>query len=103
MDEEILAKICEIETTREPAVLATIVATKGSVPRKAGSKMLIFADGRTMGTIGGGCGEGEVKRQALMVLDAGKPCLYRVEMLNDVAAEEGMVCGGIMDVWIQLV
>lgn len=63
--------------------------------------MLIGADGRIAGTIGGGCAEAEVKMKALQVIDRKVPVHYKVVMLADAAEEEGMVCGGTMDVFIQ--
>lgn len=81
--------------------MATIVQTWGSTPRKAGAKMVICPDGRTFGTIGGGCSEGEVKAQARMVMDLRKPILHKVSMVGDVAADDGMVCGGKMTVYIE--
>ncbi|EIW20256.1 MULTISPECIES: XdhC family protein [Pelosinus] len=103
MDSEILNRICELQNKGEKAVLVTIVETRGSTPRKAGSKMLILPDGTSYGTIGGGCAEGEVRRQALTALDVNCSSLYTVSMLNDMAADEGMVCGGIMEVFIQII
>lgn len=103
MDRGLLETICEKQIHAEKAALVTIVATRGSTPRKAGSQMLILPDGRSLGTIGGGCGEAEVRRQALTALDDQQSQLYTVRMLNDVAADEGMVCGGIMEVFIQIV
>lgn len=85
----------------EPVVAATIVRTKGSTPRKAGAKMLVQPDGRCLGTIGGGCGEAAVKREALMMFDGGEPKLHQVTLDADTAAEEGMVCGGLMDVFLE--
>lgn len=103
MNLDFLQKICTWQETGEKAALVTIVSTRGSTPRKAGSKMLILPTGETFGTIGGGCSEGEVRQQALRALDEKRSCLYTVNMLNDAAAEEGMVCGGIMEVFIQIV
>ncbi|MDF2571291.1 MAG: XshC-Cox1-family protein [Sporomusa sp.] len=103
MDRVILNTICERHKIREKAALVTIVETRGSTPRKAGSKMLILPDGKSFGTIGGGCGEAEVRRQALTALDEGQSKLYTITMLNEVAADEGMVCGGIMEVFIQII
>ena len=103
MNREILEKICERQGKGEKVALVTIVGTKGSTPRKAGCKMLILRTGQSFGTIGGGCGEGEVRRQALTALDDNRCRLYTVNMLNEVAADEGMVCGGIMEVFIQII
>lgn len=85
-----------------PAALATIVQTKGSTPRKAGARMLVYRDGRTLGTIGGGCcGESEVRLQAIDVIDDGIPRVHRISMTADVAAAEGMSCGGTLEVFVE--
>lgn len=102
MERALIKYIYECQQRGEKAALVTIVETRGSTPRKAGSTMLVFSDGRSFGTIGGGCGEAEVRRQALTALDNNQSQLYTVRMLNDAAADEGMVCGGIMEVFIQV-
>lgn len=99
MDIKLLEAVCQ---RTGKAVLATIIATQGSTPRKAGSKMLIFPDGRIVGTIGGGCAEADVRRWALTAMDDNQSGIRRVSMVNETAAEEGMVCGGTMDVFIQV-
>ncbi len=100
MDSKFNTALQAICAGNEPAAMVTITQVKGSTPRKPGAKMLILADGQTFGTIGGGCGEAEVRREALEVLASGHPKQYLVNMTNDMAAEEGMVCGGIMEVFI---
>ena len=102
MNEMILSELCKTLSSGETAALATIIETKGSTPRKAGTSMLIRRDGRVFGTIGGGCSEADVRMRALQSFDDGKPCVVEVRMLNDIAAMEGMVCGGIMHVFIQV-
>jgi xanthine dehydrogenase accessory factor len=101
MDKDLLQVLYSVQQAEDKAALITIIATRGSTPRKAGAKMVIWADGRTYGTIGGGCGEAEVRGRALQALDEQQTSLYTVRMLNDIAADEGMVCGGIMEVFIQ--
>lgn len=103
MEESILAEICAIRQSGGQAVLVTVIDTRGSTPRKAGSKMLVYPDGRIVGTIGGGCAESEVKLKALSALDDNTNQTFRISMLNDTAADEGMVCGGTMDVFIQVI
>jgi xanthine dehydrogenase accessory factor len=103
MDITLIPNICQSLQESKQVVLATIVETKGSTPRKTGTQMLIFCDGQVRGTIGGGCGEAEVKMAALCVFDAGRSTMHTVTMLNDAASEEGMTCGGIMKVFLQLV
>lgn len=84
-----------------PKALVTIISSKGSVPRKAGAKMLVYGDGRIVGSIGGGCSEGEVIINARKILKSGGYMIQRVDMTGDIAEEEGMACGGIMDVLIE--
>lgn len=103
MDLSIVKAICEKQRMGIKAALVTIVETYGSTPRKAGSTMVILQDGQSIGTIGGGCGEAEVRRQALTALDDNCSTLYTLSMLNEAAADEGMVCGGVMEVFIQIV
>lgn len=100
-DLEILGQAVESAGGEIPAALATIVKTWGSTPRKAGARMIIYRDGRASGTIGGGCGESDVRREALNVIDESTPRLYRVSLNADTAADEGMVCGGVMEVFIE--
>ena len=102
MDATLLRSICDFQKKGQKAVLVTIVETKGSTPRKAGSQMLILPGGTVQGTIGGGCAEAEAKQQALLALQIRKSHIYTIEMLNAVAAEEGMVCGGTMSLFVQV-
>ncbi|TEB04528.1 putative xanthine dehydrogenase subunit A [Pelotomaculum schinkii] len=99
VDREVLQKTLTGDET--PAAVATIVKTRGSTPRKAGARMLVYADGRILGTIGGGCGESEVRLAALGVIDENLPRIYQVSLSADTAAVEGMVCGGAMEVYIE--
>jgi xanthine/CO dehydrogenase XdhC/CoxF family maturation factor len=85
----------------DKAALATIIATVGSTPRKAGAQILFFPDGRSEGTIGGGCSEAEVRQQALEVIELGTPLLTRVNLTREIAEESGMICGGTMEVFIE--
>ena len=82
------------------AALVTVTSVLGSTPRKPGAKMLVFADGTTVGTIGGGCGEAEARREALNVLASHSSKSYYLNMTADIAQEEGMVCGGIMSLFM---
>ena len=63
---------------------------------ESGAVMAIDDAGRTFGTIGGGCGEAEVMRTARRLIGTGRRELVEVDMSNDLAMEEGMVCGGRM-------
>ena len=97
-DRELLALLAD---AREPTVLATVVATKGSTPRKAGAKMLVGKTGVVAGTIGGGCGEGEVIAAAQNLLQGGPSTTVRIDLTDDLTSWSPAVCGGIMDVFIE--
>lgn len=93
------------ERSESAKVLATIITRKGSAPREVGTKMLILPDGRTVGTIGGGCVESEIMQKGLLMIRSGEDQakICHVDMTADDAAEEGMVCGGIIDVLLEIV
>ena len=79
-----------------PGALMLVLSTSGSTPVEAGAVMAIDDMGRSFGTIGGGCGEAEVMRTARRLIGTGQRELVEVDMSNDFAMEEGMVCGGRM-------
>ncbi len=81
----------------ETVALATVVGVEGSAPRQAGARMLVWADDRIFGTIGGGNFEFEVIREAREALQAGEPRRYAVHLTRDL----GMCCGGAMEVYIE--
>ena len=84
-------------TKGDPVVVATVVHTKGSTPQKPGAKLLVRHDGSGVGTLGGGCVEGDIWFAAKELLKRGGPAEYRDYELNEeLAAEDGLVCGGTM-------
>lgn len=89
------------EESQMPRVLITILSSKGSVPRKAGAKMVAYLDGRTVGSIGGGCSEAAVITKARELMLKKGFFIEAVDMTGDVAESEGMVCGGIMEVLVE--
>ena len=98
-DSEVVEKMVTEEDDNK--ALITIMSSKGSVPRKAGAKMIVWYDGRTLGSIGGGCSEGEVIVKARdVILNKGYEMVH-VDMTGEVAEDEGMVCGGTMEVLIE--
>jgi xanthine dehydrogenase accessory factor len=82
------------------AAVITVLSSKGSTPRAAGAKMVAFFDGRTIGSIGGGCAEAAVLGVAREIIHSGGYAL-RPGDLTDSADEDGMVCGGTMDIMIE--
>src|SRR6187397_2227170 len=85
----------------EPAALVTVVATQGSTPQKAGAKMVVYPDGRIVRTIGGGCVEAEMSWRARQAIDARRPQVASYELTADQAGEDGLICGGRMEVFIE--
>lgn len=86
----------------ERVVVATVAHTRGSTPQRRGAKMLFFQNGETAGTVGGGCVEAEVWAEARETMRDAKPALHRFSLTADEASEEGMVCGGTMDIFIDV-
>jgi len=80
--------------------MVTIVRSNGSTPQRTGAKMLVFADGRIVGTIGGGCYESDAIGRAREVIATGKPVLARYDLNDDFVQESGLICGGQMEVYI---
>lgn len=106
--EEMLACIFEREGDRQEGarqkkVLSTIISRKGSAPRGIGTKMLILEDGSTIDTIGGGCVESEIIQKALVMMRTDTPQFQvcTVDMTADAAEDEGMVCGGVVEVMLE--
>lgn len=98
---EIFQNIIRELETGETVAVATIVRRKGSVPREVGAKMLVQRGGKISGTVGGGCGEAEVWRTALNVIDTHRPALVQVDLTEEIAMESQGVCGGLFDVFVQ--
>src|ERR1700736_937870 len=101
MNREVFAAVSDALERGEPAALVTIVATKGSTPQRVGAKMLVFSDGRIVGTIGGGCYENDALWKAREARTNRKPLLLHYELSDDFAQETGLICGGQMDVYIE--
>jgi xanthine dehydrogenase accessory factor len=89
------------EESGEPAALVTVVSTEGSTPQKAGAKMVVYADGRIVGTIGGGCVEAEMTWRARQVIETRRAQVAGYDLTPDQAGEDGLVCGGRMQVFIE--
>jgi xanthine/CO dehydrogenase XdhC/CoxF family maturation factor len=105
---DVIRAVVEMTGRGERVALATVIGTRGSVPRRAGSKMVVSETGRIVGTVGGGCGESEVVRAAVETLRDGEPRSVRVDLTEDIfegdeVTESPAICGGIMDVFVELV
>src|SRR3982751_6362983 len=91
--------IAAVESGRRVA-LCRLVETRGSTPQKPGATMLVFEDGSQAGTLGGGCVEAEVKRQALATLSGQSASVVPFQLDDDYGWDDGLICGGRMQVLI---
>lgn len=93
--------ILEAGRNGRPCALATVVATRGSTPRKNGAKMLVDPDRGLVGTVGGGCGEAEVIAAAKEAMETRLPRMVRVDLTDDPLSWSGSICGGILEVFVE--
>ena len=94
---DVFEQIAEARRYNREVALCVIVNTKGSAPRKTGAKMLVFADGKIYGSIGGGNLEKKVIANAQEVLKTKKPGLFKHELLQ----QHNMCCGGTVEIYIE--
>ena len=90
-------KLEEISNSGKPAALVILIHTTGSTPRKAGSKMIVTADGQIYGTIGGGNIEQRVAGEAIRISKSGSP----EKLVLDLEEDAEMHCGGSVEVYIE--
>ena len=101
MIDEVFAAIAAALERGDEVAVVTIVSASGSTPQRVGVKMVVFADGRTVGTIGGGCYENDAFGKAREALRTHRPQKVRYELTDDFAEESGLICGGQMEVFIE--
>jgi xanthine dehydrogenase accessory factor len=101
MSQEVFGALTEALERGDDVALVTIVSSTGSTPQRVGAKMLVFPDGRTVGTIGGGCYENDAFWKAKEAIQSRKPQLVKYDLNDDFAQENGLVCGGQMQVYIE--
>ena len=99
---DLFEEIVRLRREGKRAAMATIVHTNGSIPSYESSRMLVREDGSIAGTIGGGCVEAEVWAEAREAMRSGISGLHHFALTADEASEEGMVCGGTMDIFIDV-
>src|SRR5437763_3319314 len=89
------------DSGRKPFAVVTVAATTGSVPRAPGSKMFVYADGKTSGTIGGGKFESLVIAEARSAMEQKKPLLKTYPLREGETDSFGAICGGEVTVFIE--
>jgi len=101
MAKDLYEEIVELRSKGMRAALATIIARKGATPRKEAAKMLIYEDGRQLGSVGGGSAEAEVRNEAVSIMESGRPKLLSFDLANVDPEESALVCGGFMEVYVE--
>jgi len=96
----VYSRLAELQASGEAAALCTVTKTSGSVPRRAGAKMLVFADGATEDTIGGGEMEARVIAEALASLADGQTRNLEYTLTDPVRGDPGL-CGGTVEVFVE--
>lgn len=98
----IFSRLAELQASGESAALCTVTRTTGSVPRRAGAKMLVFRDGATEDTIGGGEMEARVIAEALKSLADGQPRTLEYSLTDPIRGDPG-ICGGTVEVFVETI
>ena len=99
---EVIKEAVNLLRDAQPCVLATVVRTKGSTPQKSGAMLLVKEDGTGVGTLGGGCVEGDIWFAAREMLRNNAGPEFKEYFLNeDIAARDGLVCGGSMYFYLE--
>ena len=86
----------------ETAALCTILGASGSAPRGAGAKMAVFADGSTIGTVGGGAVELRTTAMAKEAIASGRSLMHGFSLAKNQIEDLGMICGGNVTIYIQI-
>lgn len=94
---DIYAEVARMHRDGVAGVVATVVAAGGSTPRGPGAKMIVYSDGRTLGSVGGGAIESTTIESALSLMDSKEPALMSYDLDDDA----GMVCGGSMQIFLE--
>jgi xanthine dehydrogenase accessory factor len=100
LNRQLLAELLQAQESGEPVVLATIIMARGSVPRHSGAKMLVYQNGRTSGTIGGGELEARITNEALQCLADGQTRVVPYSLVDPGRGDPG-VCGGEVEIYLE--
>src|SRR3989440_12919239 len=102
-DEDILQAAEDWKKKGRGVALATVVEPWGSAPRPVGSNLVIDQEGNFLGSVSGGCVEGEVVTEALDVIESGKPKTLEFGVADEAAWRAGLSCGGTIRVYVEKV
>jgi xanthine dehydrogenase accessory factor len=94
-------EIVRLRALGQKCAVATIVQVNGSIPSYESAKMLVREDGSIMGTVGGGCVEGDVWTAAREVIETEKPKHLNFSLSQEAAYDEGLICGGQLNIFVE--
>jgi xanthine dehydrogenase accessory factor len=100
---DVYEELVRLRRLGQKCALATIVQVRGSIPSYESAKLLVREDGSMAGTIGGGCVEAEVWNAAREVIETEKPRHLTFNLGQDAAYDNGLICGGQLDVFVEVV
>ena len=100
-DDDILQQAQEWKESGRRVAIATVVETWGSAPRPVGSHIVIDDSGHFLGSVSGGCVEGEVVSEAMDVIDSGAPKMLEFGVADETAWRAGLSCGGRIKVYVE--
>jgi xanthine dehydrogenase accessory factor len=98
---DVLEEVVRLRRLGQKCALATIVEVNGSIPSYESAKLVVREDGSMAGTIGGGCVEAEVWNAAREAMEEGKPRRLRFNLGQDAAYDNGLICGGQLEVFVE--
>lgn len=98
---DVYEELVRLRRLGQKCAIATIVEVRGSIPSYESAKLLVREDGSMVGTIGGGCVEAEVWNAAREVLESEKPKHLSFNLGQDAAYDNGLICGGQLDVFVE--
>ena len=102
-DYDILARAEDWRKAGKGVAIATVIETWGSAPRPTGSHLVIDGEGNFLGSVSGGCVEGEVITEAIDVIESGKAKTLEFGVADETAWCAGLSCGGRIRVYVEKV
>ena len=100
-DDDILTEAQAWRESGKAVAVATVVETWGSAPRPVGSHLVIDGDGRFLGSVSGGCVEGDVVAEAMDVIEGGVARVLEFGVVDEKAWQQGLSCGGRIKVYVE--
>ncbi|MGO1117355.1 XdhC family protein [Rhodovibrionaceae bacterium A322] len=102
-NEDVLTQAAKWRDQGQKVALATVVATWGSSPRPVGSHLVVDDSGQMLGSVSGGCIEGAVVHEALVIMEGAPPKLLEFGVADEQAWEVGLACGGKVQVFVEAI